>query len=99
MIAVRRGRRQKREKKSKEPSSVAFSRRILKRDILREAKILEIVPGSAEAIADIVVEKVAKWVGDRAEITEADLDRVVAKKMEPYNKDLAYVFKNRGKII
>lgn len=83
----------------KKSTQVAFSRRALKRDILQEAKVLRIVPGSAEAIADIVVEKVAKWAETRAEITEDDLDRVIAQKMEPYNKELAYVFKNRNKII
>ena len=49
---------------------VTFSRRVLKRDILREAKVLKIAPGSAAAIADIVVEKVAKWAVCRGEITE-----------------------------
>lgn len=80
-------------------AQVTFSRRVLKRDILREAKILKIAAGSAEAIADITVEKVAKWADGRGKITEEDLDRIVAKKIEPYNADLAYVFKERGKII
>ena len=80
-------------------SQRAFSRRVLKRDILREAKVLRIAPGSAEAIADIVVEKVAKWAEQRAEITEDDLNRIVASKVAPYNEGLAYVYKNRGKII
>ena len=78
---------------------VTFSRRVLKRDILREAQVVKIAPGSAAAIADIVVEKVAKWADGRGEITEKDLDRVVAEKIRPYSADLAYVFKERDKII
>lgn len=76
-----------------------FSKQALKKDILCEAKVLRIAPGSAEAIADIVVEKVAKWAEARAEITEDDLNRIVASKVAPYNEGLAYVYKNRNKII
>ena len=79
--------------------TVAFSRRMLKRDILREAKVLKIALGSAEAIADITVEKVAHWAEGRGAITERDLDKIVAQKLKPYNEDLAYVFRERGKII
>ena len=76
-----------------------FSQRRLQDDILREAKILGMHMGTAELIAKKVTSKTRKWMKDRGTITEDDLTRVVSRELSRYNKDLAFMYKNRGKII
>lgn len=76
-----------------------FSKKGLKEDILKEGMILRMHSGAVESIADRVVEKTAKWVEKRSTITKTDLDQKVAKELEQYSRDLAYVYQNRGKII
>ncbi|MBQ3409801.1 hypothetical protein IJG66_00370 [Candidatus Saccharibacteria bacterium] len=76
-----------------------FSRKKLKDEIMREAKVLNMHSGAAEMIADKVVEKVGKWADKRTEVTREDLNRMTAKALEEFDGDLAYVYKNRGKII
>ena len=76
-----------------------FCKKKLREEILREAKVLNLHSGSAEIMADKVVEKVSKWASKRTDVTKEDLNRVTAKALEEYDKDLAYVYKNRGKII
>lgn len=76
-----------------------FVKKKLREEILREAKVLNMHSGSAEMIADRVIEKVGKWADKRTDMTKEDLDRVTAKALEEYDEDLAYVYKNRGKII
>lgn len=76
-----------------------FSRLRLKRDIMREGRVLNRHTGAVEMIAERVCDEVEKWIGDRPEITEADLNRVTAARIRKYDVDLAYVYRNRGKII
>ncbi|MBR3135158.1 hypothetical protein IKG54_01150 [Candidatus Saccharibacteria bacterium] len=76
-----------------------FSKNKLKEELLRESKVLGIQLGAAELLADRVVTEVEKWAKKRTMITEADLNRVVAREVKKYNVDLAYVYQNRGKII
>jgi len=68
-------------------------------DIKREAKVLGLHPGSAELIADKVTEKVLEWSGSRSMITEDDLNRKLSEELKKYNRDLAFMFKEKGKII
>lgn len=76
-----------------------FSKDKLKKELLREAKVLGIQPGAAEILADRVVLATEKWAKRQTMITENDLNRAVAKEAKKYNADLAYVYQNRGKII
>mgnify|MGYP003299257941 CR=1 FL=1 len=78
---------------------VAEIKKKLEKEILFEAKVLNMHMGAAEAITEKVIESVSKWVEERAEITEDDINRETAKQLKKYNADLAYIFKNRGKII
>ncbi len=78
---------------------IKFSKKKLKEEIIREARVLNIHVGAAEMMADKVVEKVAKWAEGRAAITQEDLNVVTAREIGKYHADLAYVYKNRGKII
>ena len=76
-----------------------FTKAKLKNELLHEARVLGLHRGSVELMLDKVVEEVDKWVADRAQVTDADLDRVVAARLQKYNKDLAYWYRNRNKII
>jgi hypothetical protein len=71
----------------------------IKADILREARVLKIQIGTAEIIADKVSEKVFGWSKKRSIITVDDLNHQIAKEVAKFNKDLAYLFESRGKII
>lgn len=76
-----------------------FSKSDLEKNIIRESKIIKIPAGEARSFVAKVAEKVAKWTEKRAEVTEVDINRQVAKEIEKYSKDLAFVYKNKGKII
>ena len=76
-----------------------FSQVRLRDDILREAKVLGLHMGTATFIADKAVQKVKKWMDGRGTITEDDLIRVVTKELAKYNKDLAFMYKHKSKII
>lgn len=81
-------------KKPKEYSSAA-----LKKQILANAKSLQIAEKWAEAIADQTTKHVDAWIKNRSVVTEADITRIAHQKLETLNSDLAYIFKNRGKIL
>lgn len=76
-----------------------FSIEDLKKDILHEAKLLKVSDAVAETIASRAVEKVEKWIEKRSAVTSDDLNRQIAKELQKYNADLAYVYQIRGKII
>lgn len=78
---------------------VKFSETEVRKDILRNAKSLGIAEGAAEDIADRTLKELGAWAERRTAITRADLNAQIAKKIKKYNKDLAYVYQNRGKII
>ena len=80
-------------------NAVYFSREKVIESIMQEAKILNLHPGAVELYADKVADQVERWAKRRSAITQQDLDRRIAKSLEIYNADLAYVYKNRGKII
>lgn len=83
----------------KKAKAITFSKKLIVKDITLEAKILGIASGSAEIFAEKVAEKVAKWAEKRESVTEDDINMQIAKEINRYNKDLAFVYKNRGKII
>ena len=76
-----------------------LSKKKIHEDIKREAKILGLHPGTAEIIADNVVDKVVAWSKKRSMITEDDLNQRLSKEIKKYNADLAYLFESKGKII
>ena len=79
--------------------SKKFSKDSLEKDILKEAKIIKLPSGEAKGFSGKVAEKVAKWAEKRGEITENDINLKVADELKKYSKDLAFIYKNRGKII
>ena len=76
-----------------------LSKQKLHDEIIREAKVLGIHPGTSEIIADKVVLKIMKWREGRSMITEEDLNERLPKELAKYNEDLAYLFKSKDKII
>ncbi len=71
----------------------------LSKDLKINMKGLGIPVGAAEAFADKILSDVKKSTKNKKIITEADLNRFISVSAKKYNKDLAYVYKIRGKII
>lgn len=78
---------------------IKLSKKKIHEDIKREAKVLGMHPGTAEIIADKVVEKIMVWSKKRSAITEDDLNQRLAKETKKFNEDLAYLFESRNKVI
>lgn len=92
------------KKSQKAPKKVSskkesFSKAALEKELLKEAKIIKIPIGEAKGFSGKVAEKVAKWVEKRGEVTTSDINMKVADEVKKYSKDLAFIYKNRGKII
>lgn len=85
--------------KSRKPKTKSVSKTLVAKDIMFEARALGISVGAAEKFAEKVSEKVAKWAERREAVTEDDINAEIAKEINKYNKDLSFVYKNRGKII
>lgn len=71
----------------------------LKQEILQEARVVRLPMGTAEVIAEKIAEQVINWTKRRSAVTQADLNRQIARESAKYSQDLAYVFQNRDKII
>lgn len=85
------------KKSSQKP--IVFNEKELQQDLVHSAKALGISAAVAETISLKIAKKVAERLSKRAAVTMDDLNRFIATEAEKYNKDLAYVYKNRGKII
>lgn len=77
----------------------AFDEKKLRLEISRSAVALGVSKTAAEKMAREIADKVAKRMEKRSVATMDDLNRFVAVEAEKFSKDLAYVYKNRGKII
>lgn len=71
----------------------------LEKDLKLNAKALGIPIGSIEIFIAETMKSLEKSLKDKPVITEADLNRLLAKTLKKYNTDLAYVYQIRGKII
>ena len=76
-----------------------LSKKKIHDEILREARVLGMHAGTAEIIADKVTEKIITWSKKRAMITESDLNLKLAKEIQKFDEDLAYLFESKDKII
>ena len=63
------------------------------------AKALDIAPAAANIFIKKSLKAAEKSLKKRKIITKSDLIRAVAKELNKYNPDLAYVFENYDKII
>lgn len=73
------------------------------KEISKELKInmkgLGIPIGAAESFATEIIKDIKKSVKGKDIITEQDLNRYISTSAKKYNKDLAYVYQIRDKII
>lgn len=76
-----------------------FTKDNLKKEILKDAKSINLAPGFAATISDKVANAVEKKVSKLSTITKNDLERIIAAELEKYSADLAYIYHNRDKII
>ena len=79
--------------------SQRFSATQLEKDILKEAKSLDIPAGAAADIAARTIAAVERKLKGKTTITERDYCEIVTAELEKYNSDLAYIYHNRDKII
>lgn len=71
----------------------------IKRELKIDAKALDIPEGAAEVFIKRSLADAKKKVSDKKIITKMDLERAVVSELKKYNKDLAYAYENRDKII
>lgn len=76
-----------------------YSSKQLEKEILADARALGVAENWAKTIADKTVKDVEKWIKKRGAVTEADMRRVAHKKLQELHADVAYIFKNRDKIL
>lgn len=76
-----------------------FSSEKLRKDLLAESRALRIHVGFAEIIAEKCSKAVEKYLEIHPIVTEADIEKIVYTELKKYNKDLAYIYHNRDKII
>ncbi len=86
-------------RKSKTPEKFTFDAKNLHDDLIKTAKVYGISKVTAEPMAKTIVEKVSARIQKHNIITIDDFYRFIAAEAEKFNKDLAYDYKNRGKII
>jgi len=79
--------------------SYEYSREGVKQSVLRAAKSARIEDGWANQIAERAAKAADTWIADKNIVTEADLRKVIAKELEEVAPDVAFAYKNHGKII
>lgn len=76
-----------------------FDEKNLIKELKIDARALDIPMGAAEVFIEKTISAVKKQLRPKTIITDKDLTRTVTKELKKYNADLAYVYKNRDKII
>ena len=76
-----------------------FNEKKLIKTLKIDARAVGIPSGAAESFIEKTLSTVKKELKDKTIITNRDLERIVARELKKYNADLAYVYKNRDKII
>ena len=76
-----------------------FNEKIIEKDLKIDAKAVGIPSGAAELFIKKTLEEVKKQLKNKTIITDKDLERIITKELKKYNADLAYIYKNRDKII
>lgn len=76
-----------------------FDEKKLIKELKIDARAIGIPSGAAESFIEKIIPAVKKQLKSKTIITKNDLERIVTKELKKYNNDLAYVYKNRDKII
>lgn len=83
----------------KQLESTLFSPEELVNELTSESRSLGLPENSVPPIIERVLNAVTHWLEDREIITRGDLERVVSNELDKYSPDLAFVYRNRDKII
>ena len=83
----------------KQLSKQLFSPEELVRELTAESRALGLPENSVPPIVERVLKAVVQWLEGREIITRGDLERVVSGELDKYSPDLAFVYRNRDKII
>ncbi|MBR2796008.1 hypothetical protein IKE13_03080 [Candidatus Saccharibacteria bacterium] len=76
-----------------------FNENSLRKELKIDARALGIPAGAAESFINETIKSTLKTLKGKSIITNNDLKRIVYKELKKYHADLAYVYKNRDKII
>lgn len=76
-----------------------FSEKTIRKELKIDAVALGIPSGAAEVFIEKAMIGIKKNIGQKKTITENDLANLLYQELKKYNADLAYVQKNRGRII
>lgn len=76
-----------------------FSEKTIRKELKIDAVALGIPSGAAEVFIEQAMIGIKKNIGQKKTITENDLANLLYQELKKYNADLAYVQKNRGRII
>ncbi len=78
---------------------LTFSKDDLKAEILKDAKSINLAPGFAATVSEKVADAAEQKISKLSTITKNDLERIVTSELKKYSADLAYIYRNRDKII
>ncbi len=76
-----------------------FDENIIRKQLVIDAKGLDIPSGAAELFINKVLQAVKAAIQSKTTLTNHDLKRIITKELQKYNSDFAYIYKNRDKII
>ena len=76
-----------------------FDEKELAKSLKIDAKGIGIPVGAAEIFIKNTIKDAKKSFKSKKLITDKDLERALYRELKKYNADLAYVYKNRSKII
>ena len=76
-----------------------YSRQAIAKELKIDAKGLGIAPGAADSFIKKTLDAVEKNFKHKKIVTERDIRSAIAKELKKYNKDFAYIYQNRDKII
>lgn len=76
-----------------------FDQTKLKRELMIDAHAIGIPSGAAEDFIERSLEAAKTSLSNKTIITSQDLKRAIAKELQKYHPDLAYVYQNRDTIV
>ena len=76
-----------------------FDEKHLTKELKIDARAIGIPAGAADSFIEATIKSAKKSLKSKSIITKKDLIRTVVKELQKYHPDLAYVYKNRDKII
>ena len=86
-------------KKTTKKALETYSREQLEKSLKIDAKALGIPIGAAKIFIKRALDAVEKSLKPKKIITDQDLTSAIAKELEKYNADFAYIYRNRDKIV